>query len=411
MRTKSMKLRRCLRCKYGKQVLRNVISRLDMSKGHVYAEDMLKDCPCAKQLMKLCIIMERAWFPDELIDRQYQLHEQTILMDMVTELQLYLDWSTDRKANNGKSMAFNTTSVMSILSSYSGLLCKDWVSSDNADEKRKAEIEKRLSTVKAVIKNFSRITYTKDYLKYRTENIKPKSGEPDVTISPDDCTQLQVPDRAEAALNSFWDFVEMQKRVIRLPKNLQELFWNVYENAPTHFGTNLTAVMEDKSMSANDVYLLVKPYSSNSKMKMSVIQSMMECVYPTSNQNLIPYISRALLVEESVLYTGVGKSWGTFEYQLDTDFLRATEIDPQGKINSIREEVRAGIIAVIKSEEALHEYLQEVHNWENPIYREMYAEETINLCPDRKQRWMLLRERESLLILLSCLEEQCIKNL
>ena len=131
---------------------------------------------------------------------------------------------------------------------------------------------------------------------------------------------------------------------------------------------------------------------------------MMKCRYPTANTDLIPYIARALLVEESVLYSGVGKSWGTWAYQLDTAFIQSTVERTRGMIVQAREEVRAGIVAVIKNNDSLHEYLDEVANWEIPLYREVYAETAINLNPDRKQRLLLLRQRESLMILLSCLE-------
>ena len=414
MRTKSIKLRECLRCQYGKRVLQDVISKLEKRGSYINTERLIADCPCFERLMKPCRILERVWFPDEIFEEKYQIYEQTVLMDMLTECQMYTDmiinadeevegstnWKTDY-VNNG-------TAVMKSVSEYSGLRCEEWVNGD--DENRQAELAELLPTIRTLIKDFSKIKYSKQFLEYRNKNLKPKSGEPEVTILHKDCTHRRMVDGSKHAYDSFMEYVQLSSRVLKLPANLQEVFWSVYDKAPTHFGANLTAIMEEKSMSANDVYMLVKPYSNNPKMRMSVVQSMMSCEYPTSNTNLIPYIARALLIEESVLLTGNGRSWGTFAYQLDTDFLKSTMENSRGMINSARDEVRAGIIKVIESDGELHDYLQEVSDWGNHIYRDIYAEETINLCPDRKQRWGLLRERESLLILLSCLEEQSARN-
>ena len=132
-----------------------------------------------------------------------------------------------------------------------------------------------------------------------------------------------------------------------------------------------------------------------------LIQSMMKCRYPTANTDLIPYIARALLVEESVLYSGVGKSWGTWAYQLDTSFIKTTmdNSNQRGMVSKMREDVREGIIEVIRSDENLQEYLKKVEDFPYPAQREIYAEETIHLHSDRRLRMCYLREKESLYIL------------
>ena len=241
-------------------------------------------------------------------------------------------------------------------------------------------------------------------------SLKKKQGEPDVTISPDDCTQLEIVKNSDTAIRYLEEYARIQRRVSKLPQEYQEIFWNTYDRTPTNFGANLTAVMEEKNLTANDVFMLIKPYSKNPKMRISMIQSMMECNFPNKNIDLIPFIARALLVEESVLLSGIGKSWGTFAYQLDTDFMRIVEKQPRGMINKARQEVRKEITDAIRTDATLHDYLTEVSNREHPVYKQLFADETINLYSNRLKRLRYLRERESLYILLSCLEQQATQN-
>lgn len=408
METKSIKLRRCLRCKYGKQVLQDVITKADQADGLIETENLIADTPCSEQLRKLCKMIERVWFPDEVIDNKYQSYEDDILKDMLTECQMYTDMlmnaedvDEDESINWKTDYLRDESAIQKTLSTYG------WVA---RDENRKTEIAEMLPTIRKLISDFSRIKYTKQFLDYRNSCLKKKQGEPDVTISPDDCTQLEIVKNSDTAIRYLEEYARIQRRVSKLPQEYQEIFWNTYDRTPTNFGANLTAVMEEKNLTANDVFMLIKPYSKNPKMRISMIQSMMECNFPNKNIDLIPFIARALLVEESVLLSGIGKSWGTFAYQLDTDFMRIVEKQPRGMINKARQEVRKEITDAIRTDATLHDYLTEVSNRENPVYKQLFAAETINLYPDRLKRLWYLRERETLYTLLTCLEDQARKN-
>ena len=79
-------------------------------------------------------------------------------------------------------------------------------------------------------------------------------------------------------------------------------------------------------------------------------------------------------------------------------------------INKARQEVRAEITTAIRTDSTLRNYIIEVSNREHSVYKQLFAEETINLYSNRLKRLRYLRERESLYILLSCLEQQATQN-
>ena len=408
MKTRSAKLRHCLRCKNCKQILRDIIIKVDQEDGLINTESLIADVPCSEQLRKLCKMIERVWFPDEVVDNRLQGYEEGILRDMLTECQMYTDMlmnaedvDEDESINWKTDYLRDESAILKTLSIY------ERVASNKGSQE---EIAETLPTIRKLISDFSRINYSKQFLDHRNSCLKKKSREPDVTISPDDCTQLEPAENPVTGIKYVEEYGRLQSRVLKLPREYQEFFWNIYDQSPTSFGRNLTAVMEEKNLTANDVSMLIKPYSKNPKMRISMIQSMMECAFPNKNIDLIPYIARALLVEESVLYSGRGKSWGTFAYQLDTDFMRIVEKQPRGMINKARQEVRAEITTAIRTDATLHDYLTEVSNREHPVYKQLFADETINLYSNRLKRLRYLRERESLYILLSCLEQQATQN-
>lgn len=80
-------------------------------------------------------------------------------------------------------------------------------------------------------------------------------------------------------------------------------------------------------------------------------------------------------------------------------------------INKARQEVRAEITTAIRTDSTLRNYIIEVSNREPPVYKQLFTEEAINLYSNRLKRLRYLRERESLYILLSCLEQQATQNL
>lgn len=418
MRTKSVIIRECLRCQHGKQVLRDVIAILEKRENYFNTDGLVRESPCRERLGKILAIVERAWYPLEEWDTQIPVYGQSVLMDMLAECRLYEEMRVDaekqegRVKNKGKWYTINASEIVSAISSYWALLSKDWVSGERDDEAREEELEVLIPTIKRLIIDFSNINYTDQFLEYREKQLSPKSGEPQINTTVESCRNSDTGSWAREWHENLMEYVGIASRVVKLPKNYQDLFWSAYDKAPTSFGVNLSVVMDEKAMSAHDIYLLVKPYAKNKNIRMSVIQSMMKCRYPTDNTDLIPYIARALLVEESVLYSGVGKSWGTWAYQLDTAFIKATMDNPnqRGMVSKIREDVREGIIEVIRSDESLHEYLKKVEDFPYPAQREIYAEETIHLHSDRRLRMCYLREKESLYILLSCLEEAAEKN-
>ena len=418
MRTKSIKLRECLRCQHGKQVLKDVIAILEKHENHYSTDGLVRESPCRERLGKILAIVERAWYPLEEWDSQIPVYEQTVLMDMLAECRMFEEMRVEAETQKGKVKSkgrwytINASEIVSAVSSHCALLSKEWVSGERDDEARAEELEEHIPTIKKLIADFSNINYTEQFLRYRETKLSPKSGEPQITSAVESCRNNSTANWARESHENLMEYVRIAGRVIKLPKHYQDLFWSAYDKAPTSFGVNLSVVMDEKAMSANDVFMLIKPYAKNPKIRMSVIQSMMECRCPTANLELIPYIARALLVEESVLYSGVGKSWGTWAYQLDTAFIKATMENPnqRGMVVKTREEVRRGITEVIRSDRSLQEYLKEVEDWPNPAQRRIYAEEMIRLYPDRRQRLCLLREKESLYVLLSCLEEAAQKN-
>ena len=167
METKSIKLRRCLRCKYGKQVLQDVITKADQADGLIETENLIADTPCSEQLRKLCKMIERVWFPDEVIDNKYQSYEDDILKDMLTECQMYTDMlmnaedvDEDESINWKTDYLRDESAIQKTLSTYG------WVA---RDENRKTEIAEMLPTIRKLISDFSRIKYTKQFLDYRNQ--------------------------------------------------------------------------------------------------------------------------------------------------------------------------------------------------------------------------------------------------
>lgn len=403
MKSKSRRIRECLRCQYGKEVIRQIIQK--ECKG--YSIEMLPGDECKNRLKSLLVVVLRAWGKPQMA---YQPYEEGILLDMYEECHAYeemlLDWYDDGVADDDWAMYYTTKSsgIIGVLTKYSALQYSKMLSEEDEGRFDDDENGRQVATVRRVITDFSKIKYSKQFREYLRATRKPKSNAPDVVMSLDSCVHIIPENRSADAVSQLEEFMDIVNRVGKLPDNYRKLFWDVYDHAPTSFGMNLSTVMDSKTMSANDVFMLVKPYSSNPKMRPSIIQSMMECTFPDANRELIPYIARALLVDESVLYSGVGRSWGTWAYQLDTGFIESTMRNPRGMVVKVREEARRGIIGTIESGESLHEYLDEVANWEISEYRDTYAETTITICPDRKQRWRVLRQRESLMIFLSCLE-------
>jgi len=213
-------------------------------------------------------------------------------------------------------------------------------------------------------------------------------------------------ENGDAYLHGMVEYGHIWNRVQAMSPEYRKLFWKLYDQLPTHFGITLRRVMELKGISSSTLYYLIKEYGSDT-MHPSTMQALMKCVYPERNIEMIPYISRALLVEQAVLMSGYGKSWGTWAYQIDPDFIRRTW-EKKKNLPHAKKEIRDDITRIIQSDEAMYEYLDRVRQFKDSSYSDLYKEEMLNLFEDRKERFIMLRERGSLYSILSVLEEMSL---
>ena len=191
----------------------------------------------------------------------------------------------------------------------------------------------------------------------------------------------------------------------------------------------MTYVMEKKQMSISDLRDLVAK-SSEKKIGISGIQSLMQCNTPKKHQDLIPYISRALLIEEDVLYKGYGASYGTWSYCLSTDFLEKSLDDETKKkrnkkrnkdnkdkknknvkkdyvIERARKTAKTYISNIISDEEKLNDFLsspeligqKELFGLQEKTDFEVYEN-------DRRVEFNNLLDQDSIFVLLDVLEKK-----
>lgn len=203
----------------------------------------------------------------------------------------------------------------------------------------------------------------------------------------------------------FQEIVEYGRiwnRVQNLCPEYRSLFWRVYEYLPTHFGETLSRIMKLKGVSSSTLFYLIKEYGPET-LYPSTIRGMMKCIYPEKNLRLIPYICRALLVEESVLLSGSGRSWGTWMYQLDPAFVKSSWEGKKKNLPHEKKVIRDAVTRVIRNNDSLQEYLGRVKQSEDSTST-LYQEETINLFGNRMERFLMLRERGSLYAILSVFE-------
>jgi hypothetical protein len=202
-------------------------------------------------------------------------------------------------------------------------------------------------------------------------------------------------------------YEELLDRVHMLPDEKQKIIKSYLNRAPKNFGHNMQKIMEQKEMTLQDILNIIQKFDVGKGIGISHIQSFKTCIRPQKNKELIPYISRILLVDESVLYTGIGNSFGTWKPYLSTSAIKLMK--GKQKIKSVREGMRGFIKDVVESPETLATFLKDIAKEDG--LGELHQVKEINIYAiedtktiDVKEQIENLLEPESIYVLLDVLE-------
>lgn len=333
-------------------------------------------------------------------DGRYMPQTKSILLDMLEENYQYGKLEIEQKMKNPvygeyvEQKAEHSESINKF----------DRLFKECADEEPTQELQNLIETMQDIVKDFCEIEYTPEII----GKMKKDRG---IVLSKDECFLPTFRSLVEQHVEADAMFLQFQERVNALPQRKQKVMCEFLKEAPKSFGYAMTAVMhqEGQELSAQDVLKLVEDCRTKegTKIGISHIQSLMKCKKPEKNVELIPFICRALLVEESVLLRGYGAAHGSWSFYLSNEFVKSyNSIDGrENKLAPGREEIRKLIRNIISDEESLQDYLRKIEqNPDSDLYK-VHKKTEITIYETMRDQFCNLIEPESAYALLRVLEK------
>ncbi len=200
---------------------------------------------------------------------------------------------------------------------------------------------------------------------------------------------------ADKALGNVPKFFE---RLSYLSEKSQTTLRRFLNNMPTQFGYNLEMVMGSKGITEQDI----KNFSAG-KFSASGIQSLMGCSVPSNINETLRILSKILLVSESVLYLGQGRTYGNWK-----DLLSDESLDEFQKIDKnlfpnkskskkfVQENVSSIVDEVINDDEKFMNMIKD-----NPA---LFEDEAYNVYENERERFKYIIDKRYAYILLETLE-------
>lgn len=118
---------------------------------------------------------------------------------------------------------------------------------------------------------------------------------------------ISLNNKNQALAERYQRFVDRRNSLNKYAQNLVDRF---VKGLPTNFGHNLKKIMEIKGMSESTLMHLIKPLAS--EVNVSDIQWLKERKDIYEDPAFIRLLCRILLVDRNALYTGTGKSYGNW---------------------------------------------------------------------------------------------------
>ena len=175
--------------------------------------------------------------------------------------------------------------------------------------------------------------------------------------------------------NDIKEREEFNRRFVLLSGKSKQIMSRYMQDAPKKFGITLGNVMNEQGLNKDELAWIVNPYIKGQDIRGRTIEGFMNADMPKRHtwESIVPYLCRALLISEDVLYKGHGKIYGIWSDLLDDGGLeeigRLAEI--KGK-NKIRKLVHKGIADVAGMQEK--EFLEFVRE-----DRVLFQEEDFNV--------------------------------
>lgn len=344
---------------------------------------------CVETLHYLCYALEPVFKRD---CWEYTADTKKFLTCMLKENRDYAEINEGYKKYNEK-YAIYTNNIKVFDKMYKKVCSNNEVQEDKYERLRKG--------MYVIVKDFCDIQYTKEYEKAfpdKSQYFVTKWGMCFSSVMDD------VVSRAK-------EVAAIIKRIDELPEEKKNIMYTFMDELPKDFGYNLSYIMGEQDITEQTLLNLVNPPKKKDsettdteitdKVKISTIQSLKTVKRPEIDKEIIAIISRALLVDEQVLYKGHGKSYGSWNGYLEGGFVetfksmsKTLEDNRESKKEILRQ-----IRHIIASDVELKDYLER-HNKQS----DLHMEREIKTYNNRIKQYEIILDKESVDILLSILE-------
>lgn len=190
---------------------------------------------------------------------------------------------------------------------------------------------------------------------------------------------------------------------------------------PTHFGNNLSHVMNTKGMTETTIVHLIKPFHTEAIV--SDIQSLKKQPNIVDDERFIRLLCRVLLVDRDVLYTGTGKSFGNWMPYLNggknigdgwskaKETILPTQTSQDNK-KSPKITFRNELAAILEKDVPLvdfikkYEYLNIFYEEDFSVFKEKYDDGFEDEYEDEKEHYNYILDKNAVYALLEALSPE-----
>ena len=129
---------------------------------------------------------------------------------------------------------------------------------------------------------------------------------------------------------------EFNRRLALLSDRSKKIMDRYMQNAPKKFGSTLRIVMREQGIDKDELARIVNPCVEGQDIRGRTIEAYMNADMPQKYtwESVVPYLCRALLISEDVLYKGHGKSYGFWSGLLDD----GGGLEEIGRLTGIKDE-------------------------------------------------------------------------